>query len=52
MLDDTEHAIRNRLEIYRRDTAPSLEHYRAVVTEVDGTGDLYAITRRLFDALE
>src|SRR5882724_1546851 len=38
--DDREETIRHRLDIYARETAPVLEHYRAagLLREVEGTG--------------
>jgi len=38
--DDREETIRHRMDVYGRETAPVLEHYRAagLLREVDGTG--------------
>ena len=38
--DDTEDVIRNRLEVYRRETAPLVEYYGDAVQTVDGVGSL------------
>jgi len=49
--DDTEETSRKRLEVYRRDTQPVLDHYRAQVRQVDGIGSLDAVTARILDVL-
>ena len=43
--DDTEAAVRTRLDVYRRQTAPLLEYYRSrgVLTRVDGEGSIEGI---------
>jgi adenylate kinase len=50
--DDNEQTIRKRLEVYRRDTEPVLEHYRSTLVVVDGVGELDEITARIVSALE
>jgi adenylate kinase len=52
--DDTEEVIRRRQEIYTAETAPLIEVYgeRGLVNEVDGMGEIDAVTHRIFDALE
>lgn len=52
--DDTEDVIRRRQEIYTEQTAPLIEVYdgRDLVREVDGMGEIDAVTHRVFDALE
>ncbi len=50
--DDTRETIHKRLEVYRRDTEPVLEHYSASVEKVDGTGSMDQIMRRLVRLLE
>jgi adenylate kinase len=44
--DDTPEAIRTRLQVYQRDTAPLIAHYaqRGVVHRVPGTGSIEEIT--------
>ena len=44
--DDTPEAIRTRLQVYQRDTAPLIAHYaqRGVVHRVPGTGSVEQIT--------
>jgi adenylate kinase len=50
--DDTEEAVRNRLAVYERETAPVLGHYAAAVTEVDGLGSVDEISDRIAKELE
>jgi len=49
--DDTEEVIRNRQKVYRDETAPLLDHYRAKLVSVDAVGSMDEITQRLLDAL-
>lgn len=43
--DDSEATVRNRLDVYARQTAPLLDHYRGrgLITTVAGAGDIGAI---------
>jgi adenylate kinase len=50
--DDNETTVRNRLAVYRRDTAPVLDHYQHALVRVDGIGTLEEIERRISEALE
>jgi len=53
--DDTAEGLAQRLVVYRQDTAPVLDHYRAVGTRIDainGVGDIDAITGRIMEALK
>jgi adenylate kinase len=52
--DDTEEVIRRRLELYAEQTAPLLEVYRrrGLLLEVDGLGDVDAVTSRIMEALD
>jgi adenylate kinase len=52
--DDTEEVIRRRQEIYDEQTAPLIEVYeeRGLLVEVDGMGEIDAVTHRIFQALE
>ena len=50
--DDNEETVRNRLEVYRRDTQPMLEHYAAAVIRLDGTGSMEEIEGRIAEALQ
>jgi adenylate kinase len=52
--DDTAEGLAQRLIVYRQDTAPVLEHYRAARTRIvaiNGVGDIDAITERIMEAL-
>jgi adenylate kinase len=49
--DDTEEAAKTRLEVYRRDTQPVLDHYREHVHSIDGIGTLDEVTARLLRVL-
>jgi adenylate kinase len=52
--DDTAEGLAQRLIVYRQDTAPVLEHYRAAGTRIvpiNGVGDIDAITGRIMEAL-
>lgn len=51
--DDTDEAMRHRLEVYERETEPILAAYagRGVVVEIDGLGDIDEVTERIFAAL-
>ena len=52
--DDTAEGLAQRLVVYRQDTAPVLEHYRAAGTNIeaiDGVGDIDAITERIMQSL-
>ncbi len=52
--DDTEDVIRRRQEIYADQTAPLIEVYRdrGILLEIDGMGEVDAVTARVFDALD
>jgi adenylate kinase len=52
--DDTEDTIRHRLAVYEQMTRPLLDFYRdrGVLVEIDGTGDVDEVTRRIRDALD
>ena len=47
--DDREETVRHRMEIYERETAPVLEHYRAagLLREIDGTGSREDVFQRV-----
>ena len=52
--DDTAEGLAQRLIVYRQDTAPVLEHYRAANTRIvaiNGVGDIDAITERIMQEL-
>ncbi|MCK0093274.1 adenylate kinase [Rhodococcus sp. HNM0563] len=49
--DDTEDVIRNRLRVYREETAPLLDHYADVLITVDAVGEVDEINARALAAL-
>ncbi|WP_376695691.1 adenylate kinase [Wenzhouxiangella sp. EGI_FJ10305] len=51
--DDTEAVVRNRLAVYREQTAPISEHYatRGLLVRVDGIGEIETVNQRLAAAL-
>lgn len=51
--DDTPEKVKNRLNVYRQETQPVLDHYRQknVVIQIDGTGDINEIFGRIQDKL-
>lgn len=53
--DDNLETIQNRLDVYRRDTAPVLDHYRNAgvqIEEVDGDASVEEVTRRVLQAID
>ncbi|MFQ5698428.1 MAG: adenylate kinase [Myxococcota bacterium] len=50
-VDDTEEAVRKRLDVYRRETRPVLEHYGDAVRSVDGVGTMEEIAERIQQGL-
>ena len=52
--DDTEEAIKRRLDLYEEETAPLVDWYRSrdLLMVVDGDGDTDAVTARLIRAIE
>ncbi len=51
--DDTEEVIRNRLKVYREQTAPLIDYYaeKCLLAEVYGVGDIDEITRKIEEIL-
>lgn len=49
--DDTEDVIRNRLRVYREETAPLLEYYADSIITVDAIGEVEEINSRALSAL-
>ena len=49
--DDTEEVIRNRMNVYRDETAPLLEYYDGTVKTVDAVGGLDEVFARALRAL-
>lgn len=49
--DDTEEIIRNRLGVYRSETAPLLDYYRDKAVTINAVGPVEEITERALEAL-
>ena len=49
--DDKEDVIRNRLRVYREETAPLLDHYRNQLVTVDAVGEVDEVNDRALKAL-
>lgn len=49
--DDTEDVIRNRMSVYRSETAPLLEYYGSEVKTIDAVGEVDEIHSRAMGAL-
>lgn len=49
--DDTEDVIRNRMSVYRSETAPLLEYYAGDVKSIDAVGSVEEINARALAAL-
>jgi adenylate kinase len=51
--DDSEDVVRNRLAVYREQTAPVSDYYRekGLLEQINGIGSIEAINQRLADAL-
>jgi len=49
--DDTEDVIRNRMRVYREETAPLLDHYAGTVVTVDAVGEVDEVNARALAAL-
>lgn len=49
--DDTEDVIRNRMKVYRDETAPLLDYYRDELKTVDAVGELDEVFARALHAL-
>ena len=51
--DDTEDVVRHRLDVYAQETAPIAQVYadRGLLAQVDGIGDVDAVTERLVAAI-
>ena len=52
--DDREETIRHRMDVYVRETAPVLEHYRraGLLREIDGTGAREDVFRRVVASVQ
>ncbi len=49
--DDTEDVIRNRMRVYREETAPLLDHYKGSIVTVDAVGEIDDVNARALAAL-
>ena len=51
--DDKEETVRNRLNVYREQTAPLIEYYRTKkkIVDIDGTGGIDAVFDRMLKAI-
>jgi adenylate kinase len=49
--DDKTDAVKPRIEIYLAKTIPVLDHYRGIVSEIDGRGTIDEITGRVLAAI-
>ena len=49
--DDKEDVIRNRLRVYREETAPLLDHYAGQIVTVDAVGEVDEVNARALAAL-
>ena len=51
--DDTEEVIRNRLKVYREQTAPLIDYYseKCLLSEIYGVGEIAEITKKIEEAL-
>ena len=52
--DDTEETVINRLDVYKKQTKPLIDHYQpqGVVRHIDGTGDMQDIYQRILAVLK
>ena len=51
--DDKPETVRARLRVYHEQTAPLIDYYRraGLLVEVDGAGDIEAVSAALLDAI-
>jgi adenylate kinase len=51
--DDNEESIRHRMEVYRQQTQPLIDHYRAqgVLREIEAQGTIQEVAKRVEEAL-
>ncbi|MCX6471723.1 adenylate kinase [Williamsia herbipolensis] len=49
--DDTEDVIRNRMQVYLKETSPLLDYYGEQVTVIDAIGDVGEVHQRVLRAL-
>jgi len=49
--DDTDDVVEHRLQVYREQSAPLLDHYRNEIITVDGIGSINDVFARALQAL-
>jgi len=51
--DDTEEVVRNRLKVYREQTAPLIDYYvqKCLLVEIYGVGEIEEITKKIEEAV-
>lgn len=49
--DDTEATIKNRLKVYREETAPLIDHYEGSLITIEAEGTVEEISERALDEL-
>ncbi len=49
--DDKEEVIRNRLDVYRKQTAPLIEYYKNKIKNVDGKKNIAEVTKEILKIL-
>jgi adenylate kinase len=50
--DDKEEVVRNRLEVYRKQTAPLIEYYKQKIKNVDGKKNITDVTKDILKILK
>lgn len=50
--DDNEDTIRNRLEVYRTETKPLIDHYGDQIINIEAEGEVEEINQRVLDSLK
>lgn len=52
--DDTEETVMNRLEVYKKQTMPLIDHYdkQGLIRNIDGTGNVQDIYKRILAVLK
>jgi len=51
--DDEEEVIRHRLQVYKKETSPLIEHYRekGILADIKGSGAANEVTERIFEKI-
>ena len=50
--DDKEEVIRNRLEVYRKQTAPLIKYYKQKIKNVNGNKNITEVTNDILNILK